>query len=232
MDPGDPHGCVSHPCQTCQKCRRVRTPVRTWEQASAVRVYAVVSERMSDEGLELFVERQMAELMVENWSWRARPCRRALRRAGRARDVTSELAAPPARRPSTNRGRLEGLGGARKQLIRGGKEGGRDRAARDGSSAARSPGAMARSRLRPSSPAAARLTSIEGCLQRTRRPHFQKMPSSSRRRASGRGTVGLAVEDGAGRSPSRSPHGDRRSRDRSVPHGGSSAEWSRRPASP
>ena len=31
-----------------------------------MRVYAVVSERMSDEGLELFVERQMAELMVEN----------------------------------------------------------------------------------------------------------------------------------------------------------------------
>jgi hypothetical protein len=34
----------------------------------AVRVYAVVSERMSDEGLELFVDRQMAELMIENWN--------------------------------------------------------------------------------------------------------------------------------------------------------------------
>jgi hypothetical protein len=33
-----------------------------------VRVYAVVSERMSDEGLELFVDRQMAELMIENWN--------------------------------------------------------------------------------------------------------------------------------------------------------------------
>jgi hypothetical protein len=32
-----------------------------------VRVYAVVSEQMSDEALELFVYRQMAELMVENW---------------------------------------------------------------------------------------------------------------------------------------------------------------------
>jgi hypothetical protein len=31
-----------------------------------VRVYAVVSE-LSDEALELFVDRQMAELMVENW---------------------------------------------------------------------------------------------------------------------------------------------------------------------
>jgi hypothetical protein len=32
-----------------------------------VRVYAVVSERMSDEALELFVDRQMAERVVENW---------------------------------------------------------------------------------------------------------------------------------------------------------------------
>jgi hypothetical protein len=32
-----------------------------------LRVYAVVSEQMSDEALELFVDRQMAELMVENW---------------------------------------------------------------------------------------------------------------------------------------------------------------------
>jgi hypothetical protein len=31
-----------------------------------VRVYADVSEHMSDEALELFVDRQMAELMVEN----------------------------------------------------------------------------------------------------------------------------------------------------------------------
>jgi hypothetical protein len=29
-------------------------------------VYAVVSEQMSEEALELFVDRQMAELMVEN----------------------------------------------------------------------------------------------------------------------------------------------------------------------
>ena len=33
-----------------------------------MRVYAVVSEQMSDEALELFVDRQMAELMVENWN--------------------------------------------------------------------------------------------------------------------------------------------------------------------
>lgn len=32
-----------------------------------MRVYAVVSEQMSDEAIELFVDRQMAELMVENW---------------------------------------------------------------------------------------------------------------------------------------------------------------------
>jgi hypothetical protein len=31
-----------------------------------VRVYAVVRE-WSDEAIELFVDRQMAELMVENW---------------------------------------------------------------------------------------------------------------------------------------------------------------------
>ena len=34
----------------------------------AMRVYAVVGEQMSDEALELFVDRQMAELMVENWN--------------------------------------------------------------------------------------------------------------------------------------------------------------------
>ena len=33
-----------------------------------MRVYPVVSEQMSDEALELFVDRQMAELMVENWN--------------------------------------------------------------------------------------------------------------------------------------------------------------------
>jgi hypothetical protein len=33
-----------------------------------VRIYAVVSEHVSDEALELFVDRQMAELMVENWN--------------------------------------------------------------------------------------------------------------------------------------------------------------------
>jgi hypothetical protein len=30
--------------------------------------YSVVSEQMSDEALELFVDRQMAEFMVENWN--------------------------------------------------------------------------------------------------------------------------------------------------------------------
>jgi hypothetical protein len=33
-----------------------------------VRVYAIVSEQMADEALELVVDRQMAELMVENWT--------------------------------------------------------------------------------------------------------------------------------------------------------------------
>ena len=33
-----------------------------------MRVYAVVSDQMNDEALELFVDRQMAELMVENWN--------------------------------------------------------------------------------------------------------------------------------------------------------------------
>jgi hypothetical protein len=43
-----------------------------------VRVYAVVSEQMSDEALELYVDRQMAELMVENRGpRRARSCPRA-----------------------------------------------------------------------------------------------------------------------------------------------------------
>jgi hypothetical protein len=32
-----------------------------------MRVYAVMSEQMSDEALELFVDSQMAELMVKNW---------------------------------------------------------------------------------------------------------------------------------------------------------------------
>jgi len=27
----NPHGCVSHSCRTCQKCRGVHTPVRTWD---------------------------------------------------------------------------------------------------------------------------------------------------------------------------------------------------------
>ena len=38
------------------------------DRLPAVRVYAVVSEQMSDEALELFVDRQMGELMVENWN--------------------------------------------------------------------------------------------------------------------------------------------------------------------
>ena len=37
------------------------------DRLRAVRFYAVVSEQMIDEALELFVDRQMAELMVENW---------------------------------------------------------------------------------------------------------------------------------------------------------------------
>ena len=32
-----------------------------------MRVYAVVSEQMSNEALELFLDRQMARLMVEAW---------------------------------------------------------------------------------------------------------------------------------------------------------------------
>ena len=34
---------------------------------ASMRVYAAMSEQMSDEALELFGDRQMAELMVENW---------------------------------------------------------------------------------------------------------------------------------------------------------------------
>ena len=33
-----------------------------------MRVYAVVSQQMDDEALELFVDREMAELTVENWN--------------------------------------------------------------------------------------------------------------------------------------------------------------------
>ena len=39
-----------------------------------MRVYAVVSEQISDEALELFVDRPMAELTVENWN-RVKPDR-------------------------------------------------------------------------------------------------------------------------------------------------------------
>jgi hypothetical protein len=30
----NPHACLSHPCQTYQIARGVRTPVRTWNQAA------------------------------------------------------------------------------------------------------------------------------------------------------------------------------------------------------
>ena len=33
-----------------------------------MRVHAVMSEQMSDEAIELFLDRQMAEFMVENWN--------------------------------------------------------------------------------------------------------------------------------------------------------------------
>jgi hypothetical protein len=46
--------------------RLARQPARH-DTLPAVLVYAVVSEQMSDEALELFVDRQMAELMVKNW---------------------------------------------------------------------------------------------------------------------------------------------------------------------
>jgi hypothetical protein len=46
------------PRKCCLKRRRARLP--------AVRVYAVVRES-SDEAIELFVDRQMAELMIEHW---------------------------------------------------------------------------------------------------------------------------------------------------------------------
>jgi hypothetical protein len=48
-----------------------------------VRAYAVVSEQMCDEALELFVDRQMAELMVENWN-RDEPDRAGELHAGRS----------------------------------------------------------------------------------------------------------------------------------------------------
>jgi hypothetical protein len=38
------------------------------DRLRGMRVYAVVSEQMSDEALKLVVNRQMAELMVENWN--------------------------------------------------------------------------------------------------------------------------------------------------------------------
>jgi len=47
----------------------VQTPVQTSGLGSlTVRVYAFVSERMTDEALELFVDRKIAELMVKNWN--------------------------------------------------------------------------------------------------------------------------------------------------------------------
>jgi hypothetical protein len=45
----------------------MRIPCRPRVRLPAVRAYAVASEQMSDEALELSVDRQMAELMVENW---------------------------------------------------------------------------------------------------------------------------------------------------------------------
>ena len=47
----------------------MQTPVQTSGLGSlTVRVYAFVSERMTDEALELFVDRKIAELMVKNWN--------------------------------------------------------------------------------------------------------------------------------------------------------------------
>ena len=63
------------PAVVAAKCRsrgvsvvsRDRCQARRRDRLPAVRVYAVVNEQMSDEAIELFVDRQMAELMVENW---------------------------------------------------------------------------------------------------------------------------------------------------------------------
>ena len=52
-------------------------------------VYAVVSEQMEDEPLELFVDRQMAELMVEYWD------RNEPDRAGELWAEPVELEVPP-----------------------------------------------------------------------------------------------------------------------------------------
>jgi hypothetical protein len=59
IEPSSPPKTVQHRAATagCQSSARLLP----------MRVYAVVSEQMSDEALKLFVDRQMAELMVENW---------------------------------------------------------------------------------------------------------------------------------------------------------------------
>jgi len=53
-----------------------------------MRVYAVVNEQVSDEALELFIDRQMAWAHGrEQGPRRARSRGRAIRRAGRTRDL-------------------------------------------------------------------------------------------------------------------------------------------------
>jgi len=66
MDTRQPHGCEGHSCQMRQKCRTVRTPVRT-RQAHAVLFYGVVCDPL-EEALELFATRREAERVVENWN--------------------------------------------------------------------------------------------------------------------------------------------------------------------
>lgn len=48
-------------------CLGERCLVRQRDRLPVVRGYAVLSEQMGDEALELFVNRQIAERMVETW---------------------------------------------------------------------------------------------------------------------------------------------------------------------
>jgi hypothetical protein len=68
MVEGKAHGCVVQVCRNCHGCASGADPGADLGLGSlTLRVYAVVSEQAEDEALELFVDRQMTGLMVENW---------------------------------------------------------------------------------------------------------------------------------------------------------------------
>lgn len=56
------------PTGESQAWTETQVTVRRRDSLSTVRVHAVMSEQMSDEAIELFLDRQMAEFMVENWN--------------------------------------------------------------------------------------------------------------------------------------------------------------------